>query len=163
MWLWSYIYHVKCFDVWWYHHEYNKEQEIITPQQRRWFFLQRSKTTTFICFYWEKGTYEFLDVPCVYLHITIKNMKHYLTHILKSNTSSGDMNEKVYHWFDYLENSHNNYIIMPLESLNSSFLEESLFITVWSPPGFINRGNEKYVILMQPSRCYILMLFLGNV
>ena len=73
-------------------------------------------------------------------------MKHYLTHILKSNTSSGDMNEKVYHWLDSFENPHKKYIIMPSESLNSSFLEESLFSTVRSPPGFINRKMRQDVI-----------------
>ena len=52
------------------------------------------------------------------------------------------MNEKVYHWFYYFEKFHNKHIIMPLESLNYYFLEESLLITVLSPPGFINRENE---------------------
>ena len=50
--------------------------------------------------------------------------------ILKSDTSSGGMNEKVDHWLDSFENVHKKYIIMPPESLNYSFLEESLFITV---------------------------------
>ena len=57
-------------------------------------------------------------------------MKQYLTHILKSDTSSGDNNEKVDHWLYSFEKFHNKCIIMPSESLNSSFLEESLFITV---------------------------------
>ena len=69
-------------------------------------------------------------------------MKQYLTHILKSDTSSGDMNGKVDHWFYSFGNFHKKYIIMPSESLDSSFLEESLFINVGSPPGFINRENE---------------------
>ena len=73
-------------------------------------------------------------------------MKHYLTHILKSNTSSDDMNEKVDHWLDLFEKSHQKYIIMPSQSLNYSFLEESLFVTVRSTPGFINQENEQYVI-----------------
>ena len=68
-------------------------------------------------------------------------MKPYLTNILNSNTSSGDMNEKIDHWLDSLENFHKKYIIMPLESFNSSFPEESLYISVWSPPGFINQEN----------------------
>ena len=57
------------------------------------------------------------------------------------------MNEKLDHWLDSFENFHKKYINMPLESLNSSFLEESLFITVPSPPGFINQENE--------TRCYL--------
>ena len=74
-------------------------------------------------------------------------MKHYLTDILKSDTSSGDMNEKVDHWLDYFEKSHKKYIIMPSQSSNYSFLEDSLFITVQSPPGFINQEND--------TRCYL--------
>ena len=66
-------------------------------------------------------------------------MKHYLTKILKRDTSSGDINEKVDHWLDSFEKFHKKYIIMPLESLNSSFLREIFYITVRSPAGFINR------------------------
>ena len=65
-------------------------------------------------------------------------MKHYFTNILKSDTSSGDMNEKVDHWLYSFEKFHKKYIILPLESLNSSFLEDILYITVRSPAGFIN-------------------------
>ena len=65
-------------------------------------------------------------------------MKDYLTHVFKNYTSSGDMGEKMYHWFDSLEKFHKKYIIMPSLSLNSLFIEESLFVTVRSPPGFIN-------------------------
>ena len=57
-------------------------------------------------------------------------MKDYLTHILKIDTSSGDMNEKVDHWLDSFEKFHNKYIIMPSLSLNELFLEESFFVTV---------------------------------
>ena len=66
-------------------------------------------------------------------------MNHYLTDILKSDTSSSDMNEKVYHWLYSFENFHKKYVIMPSQSLNPSFLEESLFVTVQSPPGFNNQ------------------------
>ena len=48
-------------------------------------------------------------------------MKHYLTNILKRDTSSGDMDEKVDHWLDPFEKFHNKYIITPVESLNYSF------------------------------------------
>ena len=66
-------------------------------------------------------------------------MKHYLTYILKSDTSSGDMNEKVDHWLDSFEKFHKQYIIMPSLSLNPFLIEESLFVTVQSPPGFVNQ------------------------
>ena len=83
----------------------------------------------------------------MYISIKEKDMKHYLNHILKSDTSSGDMNKKVDHWLDYFENSHKKYIVIPSQSLNSSFLEESLFVSVQSPPGFINQENENICYL----------------
>ena len=66
----------------------------------------------------------------------------YWTHVLKNDTSSGNMDEKVDHWLDSFEKFHKKYIIMPSISLNYLLIEESLFVTVWSPPGFINRENE---------------------
>ena len=56
--------------------------------------------------------------------------KHYLTYILKSEISSGDMNENLDHWLDPFEKFQKKYIIMPSESLNYFFLEESWFINV---------------------------------
>ena len=98
-------------------------------------------------FYCRKGTYECLEMPCVYFRLKNNDMKYYLTHILKNNTSSGDVDEKVYNWLDSFEKFHKKYIIIPSISLNSLFLEESFFVTVGSPPGFINQGNE--------TRCYL--------
>ena len=111
-------------------------------------FLHILKTTSFICTgvtsicLLKKVTYECLKVPRVHFHFKKNDMKHYLTHILKRYTSSGDMNEKVDHWLDYFEKFHNKYIIMPSQSLNYSFLEDSFFVTVLSPPGFNNRENK---------------------
>ena len=51
-------------------------------------------------FYWKKGTYKFLDVPCVHFNVKIIQMKHYLIKILKIDTSSYDMKEKLDHWLD---------------------------------------------------------------
>ena len=33
-------------------------------------------------------------------------MNHYLNHILKNDTKSGEMNEKADHWLDSIENFH---------------------------------------------------------
>ena len=66
-------------------------------------------------------------------------MRNYLTNIIKSETSSGDRNEKVDHWLDSFEKFHKKYIIMPSKSFNYSFPEEVLYITLRSPPVFINR------------------------
>ena len=57
------------------------------------------------------------------------------------------MNERVYHWLDYFEKFDKKYINMPSLLLNYSFLEESFFVTVRSPPGLINQENE--------TRCYL--------
>ena len=73
-------------------------------------------------------------------------MKHYLTNIFKSNTSSDDIKEKVDHWLDSFEKFHKKDIIMTSESLNYFFPGESWYITVRPPTGFINQENE--------TRCY---------
>ena len=64
-------------------------------------------------FYWMKGTYECIEMPCVHFHLKHNDTKDYLTHVLKNDTSSGDMDEKVDHWLDPFEKSHKKYIIMP--------------------------------------------------
>ena len=93
-------------------------------------------------FFWKKGTYECLEMPCEHFCLKKNEMKDYWTHVLKNVTSSGDMDKKVDHWFYYFEKSHKKYIIMPSLSLNYLLIEESLFVTVRSPPGFINQENE---------------------
>ena len=81
-------------------------------------------------FYWRKGTYECLEIPCV--HFCLKNIsiQDYLNHVLQNDTSIVDMNEKVDNWLDSFEKFHKKSIIMPSILLNSFFLEESLFVTV---------------------------------
>ena len=93
-------------------------------------------------FYWKKGTHECLYVPCVNFNVERIQTKQYLTNILKSDSSSDYMKERLDHWLDYFEDFHKKYIIMPTESLNYSFPEESIYILVRSPSGFINQENE---------------------
>ena len=57
------------------------------------------------------------------------------------------MNENVVYWLDSFEKFDKKDIIMPSQLLNSTFLEESFFVTVRSPPGLINQENE--------IRCYL--------
>ena len=64
-------------------------------------------------FYWKKGTYKCLDVPCVNLNAKRIQMRHYLTNILKRDTSSDYMKEKVDLWLDSFEELQKKYIIMP--------------------------------------------------
>ena len=61
-------------------------------------FLHKLKTTSFICtgahfntFTEQKGTYESLEVLCVYFHLKRTDTKQYSTNILNIDTSSGDM------------------------------------------------------------------------
>ena len=111
-------------------------------------------------FYWRKGTYECLEMPCVHLRLKKNEMKDYLTHVLKNDTSSGDMDEKLDHWFDSFEKFHNKYIIMLSISLNYLFLGVSLFVTVQSTPGFINRENEtRYYLNATLQLLYFNVLF----
>ena len=43
---------------------------------------------------------------CEYFRFKNNEMKDYWTHVLKKYTSSGDMDEKVYRWFDSFEKFH---------------------------------------------------------
>ena len=69
-------------------------------------------------------------MPCEHFRLKKNEMKDYWTHVLKNDTSSGDMDEKVDHWFYSFETFHKNSIIMPSLSLNSLLIEKSLFVTV---------------------------------
>ena len=80
-------------------------------------------------FYWKKGTYECLEMTCGNFCLKNNEIKDHWTHVLKNDTSSGDMDEKVDHWLDSFEKFHKNHIIMPSLSLNSLLIEESLFVT----------------------------------
>ena len=66
-------------------------------------------------------------------------MRQYLSNILKYDTQSDDTKEEIDRWLDYFEKFHQQYIIIPTESSNYSATEESIFITVMIPPGFINQ------------------------
>ena len=66
-------------------------------------------------------------------------MKHDLTNVFKKETLQVVIWKKMEHWVESLENFHKKYIILTLEWLNSSFPEESMYVAVWSTPGFINR------------------------
>ena len=143
------MYYIQWFGVWWHHNVYNKEHLIYIPYWRKWLFFYtdwkqyhlyvEGVTSIFLL---EKGTYKCLEIPYVHLRLKKNDIKNYFTNILKSETSSGDTNEKVDHRLDYFEKFNKKYIIMPSKSLNYLFLEESLFVTVQSPPGFINQENK---------------------
>ena len=89
-------------------------------------------------FYWKKGTYKCLEMPCEHFYFKKNEIKDNWTHVSKNDTSSGDMDEIVDHCLDSFEKFHKKYIIMPSLSLNYLLIEESLFVTFQSPPGFNN-------------------------
>ena len=57
------------------------------------------------------------------------------------------MNELVDDCLVTFENFHKQYIIIPSLSLDPLIIEEKPFVTVQSPPGFVNPENE--------TRCYL--------
>ena len=63
---------------------------------------------------------------------------------------------------DYFENFQKKYIIIPSQPFNYLFPEESIYITVRSPPGFINNEKEKDIISMQQYKSYIIRFFLES-
>ena len=66
-------------------------------------------------FYWKKGTNESIDVACLNFNVEIIKMRQYLTNIIKWDTSSDDMKEKIDHWLDFFNFFHKKYIITPTE------------------------------------------------
>ena len=86
-------------------------------------------------------------MPCEHFCLKRKEVKDYWTRVLKNDTTSDDMNEMVDHCLVSFEKFHKQYIIMPSLSFNPLLIEESLFVTVRSPPGFIDQENE--------TRCYL--------
>ena len=57
------------------------------------------------------------------------------------------MDELVYHCLVSFEKFHKQYTIIPSLSFDPLLIEESSFVTVLSPPGFVNQENE--------ARCYL--------
>ena len=86
-------------------------------------------------------------MPCGHFCLKRNEVKDHWNRVFKNDTTSDDMDKLVYHCLVSLEKFHKQYIIMPSLSFNPLLIEESLFVTVQSPPGFINRENE--------TRCYL--------
>ena len=93
-------------------------------------------------FYWKKGTYECIEMPCEYYCLKRNEVKYYWARVLKNDTTIYEMDELVEHCLVSFEISHKQYIIMPSLSFKPLLIEESPFVTVQSPPGFVNRENE---------------------
>ena len=70
-------------------------------------------------------------------------MRKYLTNILRCDTSSDNMKEKIDLWLYSFEKFHKTFIIIPTELYNNSFTKESRYITIISLPGFVSQENER--------------------
>ena len=73
-------------------------------------------------------------------HYTIKRNedKCYWSRVLKKDTTLYEMNELLNDYLVTFEKFHKQYIIIPSPSLDPLLIEEKLFVTVQSPPGFFN-------------------------
>ena len=97
-------------------------------------------------FYCKKGTYECIETPCEHFWLKRNKVKYYWTCVLINDTTSDDMDELVDNCLVSFEKFHKKYIIMPSLSFNPLLIEESLFVTVWSPPGSLIKKMKQDVI-----------------
>ena len=86
-------------------------------------------------------------MPCEHYTIKRNKAKDYWDRVLKKDTTLYEMNELVDDCLVIFEKSHEQYIIIPSISLDPLLIEEKPFVTVRSPPGFVNQENE--------TRCYL--------
>ena len=89
-------------------------------------------------FYWKEGTYKCIEMPCEHYCLKRNKVKDYWSRVLKNDTTIYEMDELVDHCLDSFEEFHKQYTIMPSLSFDPLLIEESSFVTVRSPPGFIN-------------------------
>ena len=81
-------------------------------------------------FYWKKGTYECIDIPCEHYTIKRNEVKGYWAHVLKKYETLYKMNELVDDCLAIFEKVHKKYIIIPSLSLDPLLIEEKPFVTV---------------------------------
>ena len=86
-------------------------------------------------------------MTCEHYCLKRNKVKDYWARVLKNDTTIYEMDELVDQCLLSFENFHKQYIIMPSLSLEPLLIEENPFVTVRSPPGFVNQENE--------TRCYL--------
>ena len=101
-------------------------------------------------FYWKKGTHESLDVVCTHFNVKKRTIVVYYIYMGYSEWCY-DV-KKIDHCFDSFEKYHQKCIIMPTEPFNFSIPEESIYIAIKTPPGFIKNKisfqcNHKIIML----------------
>ena len=85
-------------------------------------------------------------MPCEHYTIKSNEVKCYWARVINQDTSLFEINELVDDCLVTFEKLQKQYIIIPSLSLHPLIIEEKLFITVRSPPGFFNAEKE--------TRCY---------
>ena len=144
---------VNWFGVWWHHHEYDQEKGIGMPYDRSWylFYKYREQQNLYVqgfnsrLLLEERHSWKYSFLMSTFKRWKNKN-ENFFSNILKCDNSSDDMKEKIDHWLDSFEKFYKQYKTIPTESYKYSFPEESRYIAVRPPPGFINQENE--------TRCY---------
>ena len=86
-------------------------------------------------------------MTCEHYCLKRNKVKDYWARVLKNDTTIYEMDELVDQCLLSFEKFHKQYIIMPSLSLEPLLIEENPFVTVRSPPGFVNQENE--------TRCYL--------
>ena len=99
-------------------------------------------------------------MPCERYCLKRNKVKYYWARVLKNDTTIYEMDELVDHCLVSFEKFHKQYIIMPSLSFDPLLIEESSFVTVRSPPGFVNRENEtRYYLNSTFQHLYLNVLF----
>ena len=80
-------------------------------------------------FYWKKGTYECIEMPCEHYCLKSNAATDYWARVLKNDTTIYEMDELVDHCLVSSEKFQKQYIIMPSLSFNPLLIEESPFVT----------------------------------
>ena len=81
-------------------------------------------------------------MPCEHYTIKRNKVKVYWDRVLTKDTTLFEMNELVDDCLVTFEKFQKQYNTIPSLSLHPLLIEEKLFITVQSPPGFFNPEKE---------------------
>ena len=119
------IYHIKIIQS---SHNYTEEHDCVFTQiDTNMIYIYRGSLQDF---YWKKGTYECIDMPCEHYKIKRNKVKGYWDRVLKKYTTLYEINEPVDHCLVTFEKFHKQYIIIPSLSLDPLLIEEKPFVTV---------------------------------
>ena len=99
-------------------------------------FLHRLFLTSYIYrgslqyFYWKKGTYECIEMPCEHYCLKRNEVEDYWACVLKNDTTIYEMDELIDQCILSFEKFHKQYIIMPSLLFGLLLIEDSSFVTI---------------------------------